>query len=57
MIAPSPIEQYLPIEITTCWPAVDLLKSPLSIAPDRQCHLNMSNQKRWEVGRERGRLT
>ena len=33
MILLSPIEQYLPMEITTCCPAVDRLRSPLSTAP------------------------
>lgn len=31
MTAPSPIKQYLPTDITTCWPAVDLLRSPRSM--------------------------
>jgi hypothetical protein len=33
MTVPSPMLQYLPIDITTCCPAVDLRKSPRSMAP------------------------
>lgn len=46
MILLSPIEQYLPMEITTCCPAVDRRRSPLSITPDYIQHFLPPTRKR-----------